>query len=239
MDDQTPSPATAIGGDTADNPDATAPPTRHRPETDATAGAPEPDGPAQPEDTADFAEAFRQLRDRLDAHIERNDLQHRAFDTLHDDLQKYKNAFLLNEFQRPVIRNLIDLYDRLLRIEETLPKIGTRKTGPTVEEFTADLGRLVGNLTGFRHALTEVLARLEVESYEDRHDVQQQEALKTLDARLHRTVAVEPTDDRGLNNRVARTHKHGFYWRERVFRPQEVTVFRYKAPAQPEENGNG
>ena len=239
MDDQTSSPTTATGGDTGNNPDGKAPPAQGRPETVATAGAPEPDRPVQPEDGADLAEAFRQLRNRLDAHIDRNDLQHRAFDTLHNDLQKYKNAFLLNEFQRPVIRNLIDLYDRLLRIEETLPKIGTKTNGPTVEEFTADLGRFVGNLTGFRHALTEVLARLEVESYEDRHDVLQQEALKTLDAKLHRTVAVEPTDDRDLNNRVARTHKHGFYWRERVVRPQEVTVFRYKAPAQPEENSNG
>ena len=97
----------------------------------------------------------------------------------------------------------------------------------------------MGNLTGFRHALTEVLARLEVESYEDRHDALRQEALQTLDAKLHRTIAVEPTDDPELNNRVARIHKHGFYWRERVFRPQEITVFRYKAPAQPEENDDG
>ena len=176
---------------------------------------------------------------RLDAHIEQNDLQRRAFDTLHDDLQKYKDAFLLNEFQRPVIRNLIDLYDRLLRIEETLPRVGSRKTGPTVEEFTANLGRFIGNLTGFRHALTEVLARVDVESYEDRHDVQRQEVLQTLDVKLHRAVAVEPTDDPELNNRVARTHKTGFYWRERVIRPQEITVFRYEAPAPLEENEHG
>ena len=239
MDNQTTSPTTAIGGDAADNPDATAPPTRPRPETGAPAGAPETDRPAQPENSADLAQAFRQLHDRLDAHIKRNDIQQRAFDTLHEDLQKYKNAFLLNEFQRPVIRNLIDLYDRLLRIEEELPRIGSRTTGPTVEEFTADLRRFVGNLTGFRHALTEVLARLEVESYEDRHDALRQEALQTLDAKLHRTIAVEPTDDPELNNRVARTHKHGCYWRERVFRPQEVTVLRYKAPAQPEEDLHG
>ena len=70
-----------------------------------------------------------------------------------------------------------------------------------MEGFTADLGRFVGNLTGFRHALTEVLARLEVESDEDRHDALQQEALETLDTKLHRAVAVEPTDNPGLNKR--------------------------------------
>ena len=239
MDDHTPSPATAITGNTADNHETTAPPSRLPPGAEATAEAPETDRPGQAEGREDLAEAFRQLRDRLDAHIERNDLQQRAFDTLHDQLQEYKNAFLLNEFQRPVIRNLIDLYDRLLRIEETLPRVAPRKTGPTVEEFTADLGRFIGNLTGFRLALTEVLARLEVESYEERHDALRQEALQSLDAKLHRTIAVEPTDDAELDNRVARTHKHGFYWRERVFRPQEITVFRYKAPAQPQENDNG
>lgn len=238
MDDQTPSPATAVSGDADDDHEPTAPPGRLPPGTAATAEAPKADHPEQADGRDGLAEAFRQLHDRLDAHIKRNDLQQRAFDTLHDDLQKYKNAFLLNEFQRPVIRNLIDLYDRLLRIEETLPRVGPRKTGPTVEEFTADLGRFIGNLTGFRHALTEVLARLEVESYEDRHDALRQEALQTLDAKLHRTIAVESTDDPELDKRVARTHKHGFYWRERVFRPQEITVFRYEAPAQPGENDN-
>ena len=247
MNDQNPAAATATGGDaaTAAGGDAatatgtTQPPTRADSKTAATADTPNTGGPTRPEDGADLAEAFRRLEDRLDAYIKRNDLQQRAFDTLHDDLQKYKNAFLLNEFQRPVIRNLIDLYDRLLRIEETLPRIGSRTTGPSVEEFTADLGRFVGNLTGFRHALTEVLARLEVETYEERHDALRQEALQTLDAKLHRTIAVEPTDDPDMNNRVVLTHKPGFYWRERVFRPQEVTVLRYKAPAQPEENHDG
>ena len=210
MDERTPSSATANSGNTADS-----------------------------HEIQDLAEAFRQLRDRLDAHIERNDLQQRALDTLHDHLQDYKNAFLLNEFRRPVIRNLIDLYDRLLHIEETLPSVAPRKTGPTVEEFTADLGRFIGNMTGFRVVLTEVLARLEVESYEERHDALRQEALHTLDVKLHQTVGVEPTDDPELDNRVARIHKQGFYWRERVFRPQEVTVFRYKAQAVSEENDNG
>ena len=239
MDDQSASPATAVSGNTADDHETTAPPSRPPPGTAATAKATEADHPEQADGRDGLAEAFRQLHDRLDAHIKRNDLQQRAFDTLHDDLQKYKNAFLLNEFQRPVIKNLIDLYDRLLRIEETLPRIGTRTNGPTVEEFTADLGRFIGNMTGFRHALTEVLARLEVERYDDRHDAFQQEALQTLDAKLHRTTDVEATDDPGLNNRVARTQKHGFYWRERVFRPQEITVYRYKAPAQPGDNKNG
>ena len=224
MDDQNPSPATPLSAGSADDPEPLAGPSGRQPGTDARDG---------------LADAVRELSARFAAHVEQNDLQRRAFDTLHDDLQKYKDAFLLNEFQRPVIRHLIDLYDRLIRIEETLPRIGSRKTGPTVEEFTADLGRFVGNLTGFRHALTEVLARVDVESYEDRHDVDQQQALRALDVKLHRAVAVELTDDPGLNNRVARVHKTGFYWRERVIRPQEIIVFRYQAPAPLEENDDG
>ena len=237
MNDEPQTGGAAAGGSTADQDGETTPASRP-----AGAGEPHADpGGAErvPADAADgLAAAFQQMRERLDAHMKRNDLQQRAFDTLHDELQQYKNAFLLNEFQRPVIRNLIDLYDRLLRIEEALPRIGERTSGPTVEEFAADIGRFIGNMTGFRHALTEVLARLEVESYDDRHDAFRQKALQTLDAKLHRAVDVEPTDDPERNNRVARTHKHGFYWRERGIRPQEVTVLRYEKPARPAETND-
>ena len=139
--------------------------------------------------------ALHEIRELLDTHIGRNDMQRKAFDTLHDELQQYKNSSLLNEFHRPVIRNLIQLYDHMVEIERHLPAWGPRKTGPTVPEFVDRLDEFVQNFTNLRCELTEVLARLEVETYEDRHDALQQERLKTLDRNLHRPVAVEPTTD--------------------------------------------
>lgn len=126
-----------------------------------------------------------------------------------------------------MIRNLIQLYDHTVEIEQQLPARGPRKTGPTVPEFVERLDEFVQNFTTLRNELTEVLARLEVETYEERHDALQQEHLKTLDRNLHRPVAVEPTADPKKQNQVTRVHKPGFYWRDKVFRPEEVTILRH------------
>ena len=171
-----------------------------------------------------LVDAVSALRSRFDEHIAANDLQRRAFDTLHADLQGYKNSFLLNELQKPVVRNLIQLYDSFLRLEEALPAVGRREAGPTVEEFTARAGDFVSNMESFRVELVEVLARLDVESYADRHDALEAERLRTLDRKLHRPVAVAETADEARHNAVVRVHKQGFYWRDRVFRPAEVTT---------------
>ena len=203
-------------------------------------------GAGTPPKTADAAQrrtatetALHEIRELLDTHIARNDMQRKAFDTLHDELQQYKKSFLLNELQRPVIRNLIQLYDHMVEIEQRLPTCGPRKTGPTVPEFVDRLDEFVQNFTNLRYELTEVLARLEVETYEDRHDALQQEHLKTLDRNLHRPVAVEPTTDFKRQNQVVQVHKAGFYWREKVIRPEEVTILRHNGEPKSEENTDG
>ena len=75
-------------------------------------------------------------------------------------------------------------------------------------------------MESFRVELVEVLARLDVESYTDRHDALEAERLRTLDRKLHRPVAVAETADEARHNAVVRVHKQGFYWRDRVFRPR-------------------
>ena len=88
-------------------------------------------------------------------------VQRKAFDSLHDELQGYKNNFLLNELHKPVIQNIIRLYDSFLRLEEALPAAGARKAGPPVETFTRNIEDFTRNMENFRVELTEVLARLD------------------------------------------------------------------------------
>ena len=217
----------------------------------SSSGAPEPSGPVQPvpAPTADTAsaeaapgvasspstgsqdlllDAVRELRERFDSQIARNDLHRKAFDALHAELQAYKGSFVLDELHKPVIGNLVRLYDSFLRLEQLLPAAGPRHHGSSVDEFVARLGDFVRNMENFRLELTEVLARLDVETYEDRHDALAREAMSSLDRKLHRPVAVEPTEDPARHNAVVRTHKPGFYWRDRVFRPEEVTILRHE-----------
>ena len=217
----TPQPGTTPGMDGTPDPPAGTPP--------EAAGAARP--PTE--------KALEEIRELLDTHIARNDLQRKAFDTLHEELQQYKKSFILNEFQRPAIRNLIQLYDHMVEMEQHLPAWGPRKTGPTVPEFVDRLGEFIQNFTNLRYELTEVLERLEVETYDERHDALQQERLKTLDRNLHRPVAVEPTTDPTKQNQVTRVHKSGFYWRDKVFRPEEVTILRHDGGPKSQEQKNG
>ena len=181
--------------------------------------------------------AVEALRERFDKHIDRNDVQGKAFDTLHAELQGYKNSFLLNELHKPVIRNLVALYDSFLRLEEVLPAVGGRDVGPPVDEFVQGVDKFVRNMRNFRVELREVLARLDVETYEDRHDALQAERLGTLDRKLHRPVEVESISDPDRHNRVVRVHKQGFYWRGRVFRPAEVTILQHM-PGSASDGGD-
>ena len=186
------------------------------------------DRSAPPESLGALAEAVRSLTGRFDTHIATNALERKAFDALHAELQTYKQDFLLNELHKPVIRNVLHLYDSFVRLEQSLPAAGGRSDGPSVDEFAEGVGDFVRNMENFRLEITEVLARLDVEPYDDRHDALELARLGTLDRKLHRPVAVAYTEDPALRNKVVRVHKQGFYWRERVFRPAEVTILQHK-----------
>ena len=71
--------------------------------------------------------------------------------------------------------------------------------------------------------------RLDVTPYE--------EPLETLDRKLHKTVEVRPADRPELDRKVAKVHKTGFYWRDKVFRPEEVTIFQYGNKNEEKTNG--
>lgn len=189
--------------------------------------------------TVEILQAVRGLRERFDDEIAGNDLQRKAFDALHAELQGYKESFLLNELHKPVIQNVVRLYDSFLRLEAALPAAGRRQEGPSVEEFTAGLGDFVHNMENFRIELTEVLARLDVETYEDHHDDLETERLRKLDRKLHRPVEVEATPNANRNNEVKQVHKQGFYWRGRVLRPAEVTILRHQPAATADGGDDG
>ena len=180
---------------------------------------------------------LRAFRELFDEHVRRNDIQRKAFDALHEELQGYRNAFLLNQLQKPVISTLLSLYDSFLRLEDALPAAGGRERGPSPEEFQAGVGDFVRSMESFRLELLEVLARLDVVSYDERLDTVERERLQRLDRKLHKPVNVEATSDPERHNEIVRVLRHGFYWGDRVFRPEEVVILRYR-PVPPSDGGS-
>ena len=168
---------------------------------------------------------LRELRNLFEQQIARNQNQSRMFDATYREMQEYKENSLLEAHHKPVIRDLIRFYDNLKQIELQLDRIldGMEEIRP------GGLSRFQQNLENVCFEFEEVLYRLDVTPYEER--------LETWDRKLHKTIEVKPADIPEQDRKVAEVHKIGFYWRDKVFRPEEVTIFRYGVKKEEKING--
>ena len=195
------------------------------------------------------------LQELFEKQIARNQNQKQMFDAIYGEMKDYKENVLLEAFHKQVINNLIQFYDNLASVESQLDRITEpfeafeagsdsisdgmfKKIRPQelADELSAfqrqlkeELPRFRMSLENLRFELEEVLYRMDVIPYEEHP--------KKLDRKLHRTLDTKPTDNPNEDRDVAEIHKIGFYWREKVFRPEEVTIFRYTQPASEETVG--
>lgn len=178
------------------------------------------------------------LRAMLDA---RSAISQNMFAALHEELKGYKDGFLLDSVHRPIIRDLISLYDDVSEIHRQV-------SDAVAESLTAGLGAGCGGLidrlrtieVNIEHNLgfiTEVLNRLEV-TLMPQHEGK-------LDKHTQRAIAVELADSPDEDATIVRTVKRGFMWKDRVFRAEEVVIRKYKegflvalAPTEPKNVGS-
>ncbi len=153
-----------------------------------------------------------ELRTLFESKIARDKSQSEIFDALYLEMKDYKENFLLEALHKPIIKDLIMLYDSFALLESQLDK----------NLVSDELKQLRTNLENVRYQLLEVLYRIDVTPYEQR--------LEQLDRKLHKTLETIPTDNPEQDGKVAQVHKLGFYWRDKVFRPEEVTIYRYTPP---------
>ena len=196
------------------------------------------------------------LQELFTGQITRNQNQKEMFDSIYREMKEYKENTLLDTYQKPVIHNLIQFYDNYVKVEaqldgisETLEsfaplfentsdkklnKLLLKEMGDDVPQIWTNLKKTLSefrnNMENVRVELEEVLYRMDVEPYE-----QQAEQPKKLDRKLHKTIETIPTDDPDQHENVAEVRKIGFYWREKVFRPEEVDIFRYTPPVDESE----
>jgi molecular chaperone GrpE (heat shock protein) len=151
---------------------------------------------------------------------QRNGVSQRMFDALHEELKSYKDGFLMESVLRPIVRDLISLYDDLEMIhgqmQQCVGLVRELDGGPLSERFkTIDM-----NIAHHCEFVLEILERLEV--------VKMPAGTGKLDKHSQRAVAIEPTDDPEQDMTVARTVKRGFICRQRVLRAEEVVMRRWK-----------
>ena len=162
---------------------------------------------AAPTAPPELALGFQKLDEQLSAIRESESVNHRLFDTLHDELIRYRDNFLHESLQKPFIRDLVLLFDDLSAIASQLAT-------------TSDSGGFSNarqNLDNALHSLVEILHRLEVSEIEPQEKV---------DRKLHKVVSFEPADYPDEDGRIIMRVKRGFLWRDKVLRPEEVVAKR-------------
>ncbi len=182
----------------------------------------------QTDSLAEVNQSLSGLRQLFEGQIARNANQNKMFDAIHREMKEYKENFLLEAIHKPIIQNLIGFYDSFKLIGSQLDDILNER-----EDIRSDdLSQFQKNLENMGFELEEILYRLDVTPYE--------EHLEMLDRKLHKTLDTKPTDIPEQDGKVAEVHKIGFYWRDKIFRPEEVTIFRYTpSPTEKGEERDG
>ena len=154
----------------------------------------------------------------------RNGVNQKLFDAMHEELRGYKDGFLLEILHRPIIRDLILLYDDLStlhrRTSAFLDGVAPGFGGAEAAAARDQLQVLSTNLDHIVESLLEILARMDVRRV--------QPSTGKLDKVNQRVLSVQPAESASDDLTVAASLKPGFLWRERTIRAEEVIVKKWK-----------
>lgn len=156
---------------------------------------------------------FKKIEEHLLSIRTSESVNQRLFDSLHDELLKYRDNFLHESLHKPFVRDLIVLFDDLSALSEQL---NSAAEGAKKNDRAA---RWRDNLENAIHSLVEVLHRLEVTEIESKQRV---------DLAIHKVVNFEPAEFAEDDGRIVMRVKRGFLWRGNVLRPEEVIAKRFQ-----------
>jgi molecular chaperone GrpE (heat shock protein) len=165
------------------------------------------------EKPSDLAAQLQSMDGHISALRNTETVNQRLFDSLHDELIKYRDNFLHESLQKPFIRDLLNLFDDLSGLSSQL-----LTAGEGADPTRATLGRWHENLENSIHSLTEILHRMEVNEIEQKDIV---------DRAIHRVVSFEPANYAEEEGQIVMRVKRGFLWRDQVLRPEEVVAKRF------------
>jgi len=176
---------------------------------------------------ASFAESVQALEKALTSRLEQfageidkqlalirntESVNQQLFDSLHAELLKYRDNFLHESLQKPFIHDLVYLYDHLNGLCEQLSTAAQEKgKGSRVSQWRDNLENAI-------HSLVEILHRFDVREIEPRERV---------DLAYHRVMSFEPADFPEEDGTIVMRVKHGFVWRGKLIRPEEVIAKRF------------
>ncbi len=166
-----------------------------------------------------LADAKNTISDTRAAMEQRNVVNRAMFEALHGELKAYRDEFMLDAVLRPILRDLMTLYDDTLVICQQAQLLSSYAADDVSHERLTTLHK---NLDHHTHFVLEVLERMEV--------TQIPSFAGKLNKRTQRVVAMEETENPDEDRTVVRVLRRGFQWRDRVVRPEEVSIKALKKP---------
>lgn len=164
-------------------------------------------------DDSELRSQLRKIDEHLTALRNTESVNHRLFNTLHQELKTYRDNFLRDSLQKPFIRDLIVLFDDLSNLSAQMQ--GSASSG---DVRSPKVGQWCDNLENALHSLIEIMNRMEVSEIEPKD---------TVDLTLHKVVTYEPADFAEEDGRIVMRVRRGFTWRDQVLRPEEVVAKRF------------
>jgi molecular chaperone GrpE (heat shock protein) len=162
-------------------------------------------------DPIDMGQHFQKIDEQL-ATIRRSEgINQRLYDSLHEELRKYRDDFLHDSLQKPFIHDLILLFDDLNGLSEQLQTAASDQRDGVAQWSE--------NLENSIHSLLEIFHRL---------DVKEIEAVDKVDRAIHQVLNYEPATSVEEDGRIVTRVKRGFCWRGRVIRPEQVIAKQFK-----------
>ncbi|MBM4055753.1 MAG: nucleotide exchange factor GrpE [Planctomycetes bacterium] len=154
---------------------------------------------------------LEEMKSLLEARLSYDATKEKTIEKLHEELKLYRDNFIFQS-QKPVFIDLIMLYDNFMQLLAVLDG----KQDMTKEAFSI----LKQNLHTIKEELLEILYRRDVTPYREHPDF--------LDYKLHKTTGTVPTTTEAENNKVEKVVKPGFCWNDKVLRPEEVIIKKYR-----------
>lgn len=147
-------------------------------------------------------------------------LNQQLFDALHAEMKGYRDNMFLEVSQRPLIMDVIGVYDDLRRIFEQIEEAEHERSSLATAKVSTD---------HLLYHLLEVLERVGVtkrDSLTGKYDINCHRAVSRVEASA-------PEED----GKVERSLRPGFQWRGSVLRPEEVVVKKWGETAISEPAG--
>lgn len=143
--------------------------------------------------------------------LEYDTVKEKAFDKLYEEMKEQKEqAALFDKAVEPLLRDLLLLYDNMKQFESSL-----------VNQQDLSKEKILQNFKYIVDDLIETLYRQDV--------IPMNEDLSTsFNSKIHRAIKTEFTDKVSEDYGILKILRNGFKWREKILRPQEVMIKRFK-----------